>query len=509
MGRKKGSTKSKVDPSKKIYGNAHDLTAFIFGYDINTDEGKAAVDNLLSSYQVETGGGYVIKNGVATKTPVKTTFDSDRFFADMDLLLGFGEGELEGISTANLDIRKNLELLTEQVRKNVFYYTDDDGNMIHQVKSVNMNETYNSDGTTTVGRNKGIHDTEKYQQQAYNQHTNAINQAVVDYEKDTRQAVKDAQDARKPRNKASIEDIRNSPDLLLDIPEKKQRELADRAFYGRGQHADIGFTTIASGYQNKKALNNFSTKTLVDNDFLFKIDASDDVISAVYHNVNDKTWQDSFIRRKYDDGGYKKYNFSTKKGADLTDDQMKLLREDFEADEFKKFKDAFELTGKTDAPIPIKKGPFGAFSFSVPNTAEVRPDWSPQVARQSYMARQYFQGLNPNTKEFTNAFNSVLEKTESETQKNALKAYRDYATETFNKADTVRIKDATSFMKDLAPEKEAEQAAKALRKEMSKTMKGLGHDGIGAASKLKGLKVAGGIAAGAVALWAAGEIWDE
>ena len=64
-------------------------------------------------------------------------------------------------------------------------------------------------------------------------------------------------------------------------------------------------------------------------------------------------------------------------------------------------------------------------------------------------------------------------------------------------------------MKDLAPEKEAEQAAKALRKEMSKTMKGLGHDGIGAVSKLKGLKVAGGIAAGAVALWAAGEIWDE
>lgn len=507
----------------RIYSNAQDLTAMVFGYNVSTDEGKAAVDNLLSSYQVESGGGYVIKDGVAQKEPTKTVFDSDKFFKDMDLLLGFGEGDLEGISTANLNIRKNIDLLGEQIGKNVFYNVDlgdpnynpvdANGNVIiPQVSSVNMNEIYNSDGTTTIGKNKGIHDTEKYQQQAYNQHNTAINQAVINYEKKTREAIKDAQNARKPRNKASIADIRQNPDLLLTakIPESKQRELADRAFYGRGQHADIGSTTVASGYKNKQALDNFSTKTLTDTDFLFEIDASDDVLTAVYENVTGNTsWQDDFIRSKYDDGGYKKFDFSAKKGKDLTSEQMKMLREEFEGDELKRFRDAFEVTGKTDTPIPIKKGPFGAFSYSIPNTSEVRPDWSPQAARQSYMARQYFQGLNPNTKEFKNAFNTVLEKTESDTQKKALEAYRKYATRQFNKANTTKIKDPVTYMKDFAPEKDAKKAAKALRKEMSNIMDGLGHDGIKSASKLKGLKVAGGIAGGLTALWALSEIYDE
>ena len=32
----RGSTKTKTDPSKKIYGSAQELTSMVFGYDLST-----------------------------------------------------------------------------------------------------------------------------------------------------------------------------------------------------------------------------------------------------------------------------------------------------------------------------------------------------------------------------------------------------------------------------------------------------------------------------------------
>lgn len=490
-GRKKGSTKPKVDPSKKIYGNAQDLTAMVFGYDLSTDDGKAVVDNLLSSYQTQSGGGYTVKNGVVTKVDPKATFDSDRFFADMDAMLGFGEGDFDGISTANIDIKKNQALIDQQIKQNVYY--DAQGNM----SGINMG--YDEQGN--LHRNKGPKDTANYQNKAYNQHNTAINQAAVDYEKETRQAVKDAQEARRPHNKASIEDIRKTPDLLLGIPEDKQRELADRAMYGQGKKNEVFQMAIDAKAKNSKALDSFSAKTLADNDFLFKIDASDDVLNAVYQNVHDKKWQTDYIRRKYNDGGFSQYEFKAKKYDDLTKAQKQMLMDEYRSTELQGLKDNFDFVDLDESAL------------GDPSKKYINRGYSAARARQNYMQRTIFNGIDPNSGDFDKAFTNAINNAATDSQVDALKAYRDYARDTFNQAKTTRLQGAEEFMKERLSKQEAKQASRLLGQEMGDAgkalMKGLGHDGLEATSKLKGLKVAGGIAAGMVALWAAGEIWDE
>lgn len=492
MGRNgKGGTKKPKDPTKAIYGNAQELTAMVFGYDLSTDDGKAAVDNLLSSYQQQSGGGYVVdKNGVVVKKDPTTTFDSDRFFSDMDTMLGFGEGDFEGISTANLDIKKNQTLINEQIQKNVFH--DQNGGI------TGFNLKYDEQGN--LHRAKGVHDATNYQDKAYKQHEAAINQAAIDYEKNTRQAIKDANEARKPRNKASIEDIRKTPDLLLGIPEDKQRELVDRAMYGQGRKKEVP-KIITHNMKNKTALDSFSAKTLADNDFLFKIDASDDVLNAVYQNVHDKKWQTDYIRRKYNDGGFSQYEFKAKKYDDLSKAQKQMLMDDYHNTELKALKDNFDYVD------------FDESALGDPNKKSLNRGYSASRARQNYMQRTFFNGVDPNSGDFDKAFTNAINNATTDSQVKALEAYRDYAKDTFNQAKTTRLQGAEEYMMERLTKKEAKQASKLLGREMGDTgkalMKGLGNDGIGAASKLKGLKVAGGIAAGAVALWAAGEIWDE
>jgi hypothetical protein len=479
------------DLSKQIYGNAQELTAMVFGYDLTTDDGKAAIDNLLSSYQIESGGGYVIDGGVAKKVDPKKTFDSDRFFSDMDLMLGFGEGDFEGISTANLTINKNRDLINEQIKKNVFR---DQGGSV-----AGFNLKYDNEGN--LHRGKGPYDSIDYQEKAYKQHETAINQAAVDYEKETRQAVKDANEARKPRNKASIEDIRKTPDLLLGIPEEKQRELADRAMYGQGRKKEVYPSAIAAKMKNATALDSFSAKTLADNDFLFKIDASDDVLNAVYQNVHDKKWQTDYIKRKYNDGGFSQYEFKAKKYDDLTKAQKQMLMDEYHRTDLQQFKDNFDYVDLDESAL------------GDPNKKYINRGYSANRARQNYMQRTYFNGVDPNSGDFDKAFNSAIKNATTDEQAKALEAYQKYARDTFNAGKTTRLQGAEEFMMERLSKKEAQQASKLLGHEMGDAgkalMKGLGNDGIGAASKLKGLKVAGGIAAGMVALWAAGEIWDE
>ena len=480
------------DISKKIYGNAQELTSMIFNYDLFTDDGKVAVDNLLSSYQTQSGGGYVVQNGVVVKKDSKATFDADRFFTDMDLILGFNEGDYDGISTANIDIKnkKNKSLIEQQINQNI--YRNDAGNVIE------TNLKYDDQGNLV--RTKGPIDTTEYQTKAYKQHTDAINKAAVDYEKDTRQAIKDANAARRPYNKASIQNIRKAPDLLLGIPEDKQRELADRAMYGTGTKKDVP-TTITTGMANKTAVDSFSTKTLADNDFLFKIDASDDVLNAVYQNVHDKKWQTDYIRRKYNDGGFSKYEFKGKKYDDLTKSQKQMLMDEYRSTELQSVKNNFDYVDVDESALgdPTKK--------------YMNRGYSAGQARQNYIQRTFFNGIDPNSGDFDKTFTNAINNATTDSQVDALKAYRDYARDTFNQAKTTRIQGAEEYMLERLSKKEAKQASKLLRQEMGDTgkilMKGLGNDGIGAASKLKGLKVAGGIAAGAIALWAAGEIWDE
>lgn len=496
---RKGSTKPKTDPSKKIYSNAQELTAMVFNHDLSTDEGKTAVDNLLASYQTQTGGGYVVKDGVLQKAPVKNAFDSDSFFRDMDLMLGFGEGDFEGISIANLDIKKNKSLIEEQIKQNV--YRNDAGDVNE------FNLKYDDQGNLV--RTKGPLDTTDYQEKAYKQHVKAINEAAVNYEKETRQAVKDAQEARKPHNKASIEDIRKTPDLLLMkdkngkylMPEGKQRELADRAMYGQGKKNEVFQMAIDAKAKNSKALDSFSAKTLADNDFLFKIDASDDVLNAVYQNVHDKKWQTDYIRRKYNDGGFSQYEFKAKKYDDLTKAQKQMLMDEYHSTELQGLKDNFDFVDLDESAL------------GDPSKKYINRGYSAARARQNYMQRTIFNGIDPNSGDFDKAFTNAINNAATDSQVDALKAYRDYARDTFNQAKTTRLQGAEEFMKERLSKQEAKQASRLLGQEMGDAgkalMKGLGHDGLEAASKLKGLKVAGGIAAGMVALWAAGEIWDE
>ena len=485
--------RSQSNSVKKIYGNAQDLTSMVFGYDLSTADGKSAVDNLLSSYQTQSGGGYVVEQGVAVKKAPSMTFDSDRFFADMDLMLGFGEGDFEGISIANLDIKKNKSLIEQQINKNV--YRNSAGNVIE------TNLKYDDNGNLV--RTKGPIDTTEYQEKAYKQHEKAINEAAINYEKDTRQAIKDANEARKPHNKASIEDIRKTPDLLLDIPEGKQRELADRAMYGLGSKKEVYPSAIAANMKNKTALDSFSAKTLADNDFLFKIDASDDVITSVYNNVNNKKWQDAYISKKYNNGAYNSaFDFKAKRASDLTADQMDLLRENFRENELKNFNNAFDtITEKEVVTGGVKGRP-------IKTTEEVR-SFSAAGARRNYMKNEIFGGLDPTSKEFSDAvdraISNVPDGATTGKQVDALMAYKDYAKKAYKQADTTRVMKAKDFMAENFGKADANAAHKLLKNEL----KGLGHDGIKASSKLKGLKVAGGIAAGLTALWAAGEIWDE
>lgn len=495
-GRKKtGTPKANTSGPAKIYGNAQELAGMVFGYDIATDEGKSAIDGLLTSYQSQSEGQYILKNGVYVKETPKAVFDSERFFTDMDTMLGFGQGDFEGVTTASMDIKKNRELLEQQIQQNVFY--DDNGN----VSNINMG--YDEQGN--LHRNKGVKDTASYQEKVYNQHNTAINQAAIDYEKETRQAVKDAQEARKPRNKASIDDIRKTPDLLLGIPEGKQRELADRTLFGSGKNKDV-FAGIGPKQLNKQALDNFSAKTLTDTDFLFKIDASDDALNAVYHNINNKSWQDDFIRKQYNAGAYKdKYGFSAKKAKDLTEEQMDLLRHDFDGN-LRKFNDAFETVSLDETAIDGK-------GRAVNGKQYINRSYSAAGARQNYMQRTYFNGVDPNSENFGKAFTNAIDKVNSDTQVDALKAYQDYARETFNKADTTRLQSAEEFMRERLSKQEAKQASKVLGQEMGDTgkalMKGLGKEGIDTVSRFKGLKVAAGIAGGLVALWGLSEVYDE
>lgn len=502
MGRKKGTTKAK-DITKQIYGNAQDLTAMIFGYDLSTDEGKAAVNNLLLSYQTESGGGYVIEKGVAVKKDPQKAFDSDKFFADMDLMLGFNEGEFEGVSTASLNIKKNQALINEQINKNV---NKSNGN----VKSFNMKY----DNEDNLIRTE-LQDAIDYQKDAYREHREELRQAGIPEKNFSSKEMEGKYNEYKKKKEKIIQEQFDSRPGGPGTKAGKKDSLMNRLIYSP---SDILDKEVYSGSNSRKMLDkafandkmtfikHASEQILDDPDFLFRADASDKVLNYVYKNVNNKKWQDDFIRNKFENDGYSsQFDFGAKKYDELNGNQKNLLREDFEANELKKFKDSFENIGQTNTPV--KRGPFrkpGTY------TADVLYDkWTPQIARQSFMAREYFGGLNPNTKEFTNAFNTVIENTESDSQKKALEAYRKYATRQFNKAETTNIKDAATYMKDFAKSKDAEKAASALNKEMKKAMKGLGHDGIGAASKLKGLKVAGGIAGGLVALWALSEAYDE
>jgi hypothetical protein len=497
----KGGRKPK-DPSKQIYNNAQELTSMIFGYDLSTDDGKTAVDNLLSSYQTQSGGGYVIEKGVAVKKDPKSTFDSDKFFTDMDTMLGFNEGELEGVSTASLEIEKNQALINEQINKNV---NKTNGNV------TGFNVKYDNKGNLIRTDLQGAID---YQNDVYKQHRTDIKEAGLEPRKFSSKEMEEKYKKYKEKKEKIIQkqfDSRpNGPGTKAD----KKSSLINRLIYSP---SDILDKDVYSGSDARKMLDkaftedrisftkHASEQVLDDVDFLFREDASDKVLNAAYKNVNNKTWQDDFIRNKYNNGGYSQFDFGAKKYEDLKGNQIALLREDFEANELKKFKEGWENIGQTSTQV--KKGPFRkpeSYTADVPYNK-----WSPQIARQSFMTREYFNGLNPNTKEFTNAFNSVLEKTESEKQKKALEAYQKYAKRQFNKGTTTRIKDAATYMKDFLPEKEAEKAASVLRKEMSGIMDGLGHDGIKAASKLKGLKVAAGIIGGTTALWGLSEIYDE
>jgi hypothetical protein len=296
-----------------------------------------------------------------------------------------------------------------------------------------------------------------------------------------------------------LEDIIADPSLLEKEKTHRQRRVADRAY----QHSLYGAQFAGDGNM-PKFLNNVSELSLADNDFLFRIDASDDIIEDVYNTViKDTDWQDDYIRRRYDTGEYsKKFDFKAKKAKDLNDGQWELLKEDFESNELKKFKDSFETVTQRDVVSP---GPFGR---PITTQEEIR-SFSATGARRNYMKREVFGGVDPTTKEFSDAIDKAIENVPNGAttgrQVDALMAYRDYAKKSYENANTTKVMKAKEFMTENFGKADAQAAHKLLKNEL----KGLGHDGIKASSKLRGLKVAGGIAAGAIALWAAGEIWDE
>jgi hypothetical protein len=300
------------------------------------------------------------------------------------------------------------------------------------------------------------------------------------------------------KGEQKIKDLINNPGLLLDEKPQRQRHLADIAYQ---QSNRAGFVRG----EMPKFMDRVSELSLTDNDFLFNIDASDEIISDTYNTVNkNKKWQDAYIRKQYDAGAYSSaFDFKAKKASDLTADQMELLRENFRENELKKFNDAFEtVTEKEVTSKGIKKGK------PIKTKEEVR-SFSVAGARRNYMKREIFNGVDPTSKEFADAIDRAMEKVPdggtTGRQVDALIAYRDYAKKAYEKADTTRVMKAKDFMTENFGKTDAEAAHKLLKNEL----KGLGHDGIKASSKLKGLKVAGGIAAGLTALWAAGEIWDE
>jgi hypothetical protein len=499
----KGKKNGNIDPLKKIYNNAQELTAMIFGQDLSTDDEKKYIDNLLSSYQVESGGGYTLKDGVYTKKTPETVFDSDRFFKDMDDFLGFGQGDFEGVTTASMTFKPeigtgnnkksnpNFDLIGKQLKDRTMIITD--GNNIPTSIFYGDKKTLNAQNQEYTPLRKEVDRIQK---------------------KQAKEAQKEANKLHINKGDQKLEEIINDPSLLLKEKSHRQRQIADRAY----QHSLYGAQFSGKG-DMPKFLDRTSSLSLTDKDFLFKIDASDELITDVYKNVTENvSWQDTYIKQKYDAGLYKdKYDFSAKKASDLSDEQFQMLKKDFETEELANFKSSFDNFDALDVDstktVPgayYRKGPFVA---EIPNVdvgvGQERP-FSPEAARRNYMLRnpEIFNGIDPNSKAFNTAFDNAIKKTEAKEQQDALQAYRRYAQRTFKEGKTTRVQSAQAFMKEQFSVQNTEQSVKLLNNELN-GLKGLGHDGIKAASKFKGLKVAGGIAGGLVALWALSETYDE
>lgn len=236
-------------------------------------------------------------------------------------------------------------------------------------------------------------------------------------------------------------------------------------------------------------LDNTAQAAIKDTDLLYKLDLGDDSIKKIYSHANSDDFVLNTVKQNYNSGQYKKvFNFEDGKRSlnwdNLTETQQKAAIQHYKDTDLKAFNDAFSGE-KTTGWGPWKK-------------TELTGEMDLKTGRQRYIREKL--GFDPSKKNYDIKSNALF------TQEDGVKlvgAYRDYyqkAKSIYDAGTSTAIPNAKKYF---AEELALETA------QVNALTKGMGHDGIKSASRLKGLGVAAAIVGGVTALWAAGEIYDE
>ena len=259
-----------------------------------------------------------------------------------------------------------------------------------------------------------------------------------------------------------------NPALIYKLKPDERREILNQAF----DSADTMFTK------------NLSNAAIKDADLLFKLDADDTMIQKVYSTVNSDEFIEEAIGAKLKKGGYRKqYKHFGKDWDKLNDAQKAALIDDFKNNELKAFNDAF--SGETTTGWgPWKK-------------TELTGEMDIQAGRQRYIREKL--GFDPSDKSHKKQLKRLGKLDDDDKALNAYRAYHTEAMNVYNSGSTTVMQNAKDFYSKQGLDKDT----------MDTIMSGMNKHGIDSNSKHTGLKVAAGIAGGTIALWAAGEIYDE
>lgn len=231
-----------------------------------------------------------------------------------------------------------------------------------------------------------------------------------------------------------------------------------------------------------------------DNDLLFRVDLDDSQIRKIYSDVNSEEFIYNGAKEKFESGGYQKtfgFGKTDDKGKylwdELSSDQQDALIKHYNDNEIKSFNDTFSGE-KTSGMWPFKK------------KTELTGEMDLKAARQRYIRKQ---GFTPNEKQYNKNFNKLFEQ-----DAQLASAYRDYyskAKSIYDAGKSTAVPTMDEFFSD---------GKRILTTDQIESLKsvigdGMGKSGIKAATKFKGLKVAGAIAAGMTALWGLSEMYDE